>query len=154
MRVQFTIPGEPKGKQRPRVVTRGGFSKAYTPEQTLTYENMVRWCYKEQSGEMFDGELAVGIEAVFQIPKSVSKKKRQQMLDKEIRPTKKPDADNIAKIICDALNGIAYHDDSAVVDLRVRKYWGDVPGVTVTIMNAPNEAIPFIPDGLGGFYGE
>jgi len=47
------------------------------------------------------------------------------------RPKKKPDCDNIAKIICDALNGIVYHDDSQVVDLEIRKYYSDEPKVKI-----------------------
>ncbi len=55
------------------------------------------------------------------------------MLNGIIRPTKRPDFDNIGKIICDSLNMIAYHDDSAIVDGRVRKFYSDVPRVEVII---------------------
>ena len=151
MEIRFSIPGDPKGKQRPRVVRTNGFSRTYTPEQTLNYENMVKWCYKQANGTMFSGAVSVSIIAYYGIPKSVSKKKRQQMIDTQIRPTKKPDLDNLAKLICDALNGIAYHDDSAVVDLRVRKYYSETPCVNVVILDAPDESIPF---SIGGLYGE
>ena len=58
------------------------------------------------------------------------------MLNKKIRPTKKPDTDNIAKVICDSLNMIAYHDDAVVVDLSVSKYYGEIPEVRVKIKEA------------------
>ena len=67
-----------------------------------------------QEGAMLD----VRIIAYYEIPKSTSKKKRKEMLEHRIRPTKKPDWDNIGKIICDSLNLVAYHDDSAVVDAQ------------------------------------
>ena len=40
-------------------------------------------------------------------------------------PTKKPDADNIIKSIADALNGIAYADDSQIVQATVNKWWAE-----------------------------
>lgn len=53
----------------------------------------------------------------------------------EIMPTKKPDCDNVAKMICDALNGLAYKDDAQIVNLNVLKaYTSDVPFVAVTII--------------------
>lgn len=134
--IKFTVPGQPFGKQRPRVVNRGSFSKAYTPKETVQYENLVRLCYRQVAkGYMFpnDAMLDVRIIAYYSIPKSVSKKKRQEMLDRKIRPIKKPDFDNIGKIVCDSLNLIAYHDDSAVVDAQVRKFYSEEPRVEIII---------------------
>ena len=59
--------------------------------------------------------------------------KRREMLEHRIRPTKKPDWDNIGKIVCDSLNLVAYHDDSAVVDAQVRKFYSETPRVDVMI---------------------
>lgn len=55
------------------------------------------------------------------------------MLDRKIRPTKKPDWDNIGKIICDSLNGVAYRDDAQIVDSMVRKFYSETPRVVVSI---------------------
>lgn len=134
--IKFTVPGQPFGKQRPRVVNRGNFSTAYTPKETVQYENLVKLYYQQTAqGFMFPkGEmLEVRIIAYYSIPKSTSKKKRQEMLDNKIRPIKKPDFDNIGKIICDSLNLIAYHDDAAIVDAQVRKFYSDEPRVEVII---------------------
>ena len=49
---------------------------------------------------------------------------------------KKADWDNIGKIVCDSLNGIAYHDDVQIVDAQVRKFYGETPRVVVTIQEA------------------
>jgi Holliday junction resolvase RusA-like endonuclease len=48
-----------------------------------------------------------------------------------MKPTTKPDTDNIAKICLDALNGIAYHDDAQIVELQVSKLYSDEPRVVV-----------------------
>lgn len=82
-------------------------------------------------GKMFPegAMLDVRIIAYYEIPKSTSKKKRREMLEHRIRPTKKPDWDNIGKIVCDSLNLVAYHDDSAVVDAQVRKFYSETPRV-------------------------
>ena len=73
------------------------------------------------------------IEAYFSVPKSASKKKRAAMLTGDIRPTKKPDMDNILKTVADALNGIAYRDDSQIVRAIVDKYYDTAPRLIVTI---------------------
>lgn len=142
MSIRFSVPGKPFGKQRPRVVHNGSFSKAYTPKETVNYENLVRLMYSNAArGRMFrPGEmLDVRIIAYYEIPKSVSKKKRKAMLEHRIRPTSKPDVDNIEKIICDSLNLVAYHDDSAIVDAQVRKFYAEIPRVDVTIRAVAGE---------------
>lgn len=134
--IHFVVPGKPFGKQRPRVACRGKFSKAYTPEKTKTYENLVKLFYAQESkGEMFpeDAELEIKIVAYYEIPKSVSKVKREKMLSGRIRPTKRPDLDNVAKAIYDSLNKVAYHDDAAIVEARISKYYSDSPRAEVTI---------------------
>lgn len=140
--VKFTVYGEPKAKGRPRVSVRKSgdgektFARAYTPKETVVYENQVKMEYENQCDSFLfpdDAMLDVRIFAFYGIPKSVSKKKRQMMIDGDIRPIKKPDFDNIAKIICDSLNGIAYRDDAMVVDGMFRKYYSEQPRVEVTI---------------------
>ena len=82
---------------------------------------------------MLDVPLEVHIIAYYEMPKSISKKKKQEMLEDKIRPTIKPDTDNIAKSILDSLNGIAYKDDKQIVSLKVDKYYSEVPSVSVEI---------------------
>lgn len=134
--IKFSVPGQPFGKQRPKFSRAGQYVKTYTPEETVSYENLVKVMYRQAAnGKMFsnDSMLDVRIIAYYSIPKSVSKKKRKAMLEHKIRPSKKPDWDNIGKIICDSLNLVAYHDDSAVVDAQVRKFYSENPRVDVTI---------------------
>ncbi|HCT63885.1 MAG TPA: RusA family crossover junction endodeoxyribonuclease [Lachnospiraceae bacterium] len=124
--IEFTIPGEPTGKARP-VVTKTG---AFTPKKTVLYENLVKTVY---SGEILDGFLEANIKAYYAIPKSKPKNKKELMKQGVIRPDKKPDCDNVAKIILDALNGIAYADDKQVVRLTVEKWYSDKPRVEVVL---------------------
>lgn len=135
MRAKFCIHGDPQGKGRPRFSTVCGHVHTRTPDETVLYENLVKTEYRQQVGVKFpdDAMLDVRIFAYYPIPKSVSKRKRQAMLERKIRPTKKPDWDNVGKVICDSLNGIAYRDDAQVVDSMVRKFYGETPKVVVTI---------------------
>lgn len=142
MNVTFVIPGAPKGKERHRVVRNKSTGKmvAYTPSKTATYENLVRQCYRAaQSGNLFGPTgkpLRIEIDAYFSIPKGKTNTMRSLMRENVLRPAKKPDWDNIGKIICDALNGVAYLDDSQIVDAVCRKYYGTFPRVEVRISDA------------------
>lgn len=135
--VKFTVPGQPKGKARARTVRRGGGkSFSYTPEGTVLYENLIKTCYLQDAGHVLfnDGQpLAVSITAFYEVPKSYSKKKKQEMLDGQLYPTKKPDIDNIAKCVLDALNKLAYRDDTQVVRLHMEKHYAKIPRVEVEI---------------------
>lgn len=115
------IPGEPVAKGRPRM-TRTGHT--YTPARTKHYENLIRQCWREQSGEHLTGPLRVEIKAFFQIPKSATKAERKKMAVGKKRPTKKPDLDNIIKTL-DALNACAFDDDAQIVEINAAKYYGE-----------------------------
>ena len=136
--MKFTIPGVPVGKGRPKFSTFNGQAVAYTPEKTVNYENLVKLSFQASGEKPFDREtqLKAIILAYFPIPKSTSKKKREKMQTDLILPTKKPDTDNIAKAILDALNGVAYYDDAQVVELHVVKKYSDEPRAEVMIIDA------------------
>jgi Holliday junction resolvase RusA-like endonuclease len=128
--VVFIVKGEPKGKGRPR------FSKGrvYTPAETDHYEKLVAWSYADSAkGYKFTSPVRVTIKAYHKPPKGKSKKLVMDMLDGHILPTKKPDIDNIAKIILDGLNHIAWDDDKQIVELIVGKRYGEDPSVVVAI---------------------
>lgn len=130
--IRFVVYGEPVGKARPRFNTRT--KTAYTPSKTSEYEKEVAMAYKTAGGnKKFDGAVSLDINAYFAIPKSTSKKRVEQILKQDIRPTKKPDIDNIAKIILDGLNGIAYQDDKQIVSVRVNKFYSTEPRIEVEI---------------------
>lgn len=107
--IKFVVPGEPQSKERPRTVRRAGGVRTYTPAKTHRYEDIVRYfavyARKEHKiSEPINSQCGVSIKAYFGIPKSFSKKRRELCLKGKERPTKKPDSDNIAKIIFDGMN--------------------------------------------------
>ena len=138
--VRFTVIGQPQGKQRPRTIRlKNGKSCTYTPENTVLYENLIKSEYWRQVGNVrFDNGdfISARIVAFYGIPASASKKKQFEMMSGKIRPTKKPDTDNVLKVICDALNGIAYKDDAQIVHARVSKYYSDNPRVEIYLQKA------------------
>lgn len=139
--MKFTVLGIPVAKGRPKFAKSGNFVRSYTPQDTVNYENLVRLSYQQSCDDLrvLQGEVSMKIDAFFPIPKSTSKKKHQLMSIGAIQHTKKPDADNVAKAICDALNKIAYADDSQIVSLEVNKYYSDVPRAEITIMEVKHE---------------
>lgn len=131
--VTFEVPGQPRGKGRPRF-TRSGH--AYTDAKTREYEKHIAWCYTEQCGDYeFLGSscLRVAVTAYMPIPKSASKKKRQAMLDGDIMPAVKPDIDNVLKIVLDGLQGVSFKDDKSVVESKIIKKYGSEPKIEVLI---------------------
>ena len=137
MEIKFTVPGEPKGKGRPRFAPSTGH--AYTPRDTVIYENLVRTEFQAAAkGRKFPDDMALDLRiiAYYSIPKSDSRKKRKQKLCGILRPSKKPDMDNVVKAVADSLNGFAYHDDTQIVDCQVRKFYSETPRIVVTIREA------------------
>lgn len=142
MKVEFMILGEPFGKQRPQFSTFSGHVTARTPKKTVFYENLVKLEYQRQcEGYRFDdgSMLEVEIHAYFSIPKSTSQMKRALMMSGKIRPVKRPDIDNICKVILDALNHIAYRDDALITDVSVHKHYCNEPKVKVIIQDVDTE---------------
>lgn len=126
--IAFEIPGRPFGKQRPRATRQG---RIYTPGETVAYERQVGTIAAQHITAPFNGPVRLRILADFQPAASWSKRKRTDALG---RPhTQKPDADNVAKAIKDALNRIAWVDDAQVAELIVSKAWAANDRVTVIV---------------------
>jgi Holliday junction resolvase RusA-like endonuclease len=128
--IQFYVPGKPQGKARARTFYNRTFGRmeSTTPEKTVLYENNIIQSYLDvaKKPQLLQGPLEVSITAYFQIPQSTTKKNREQIAEGKLLPTKKPDADNIAKVVCDALNQVAYGDDTQIIKLEVSKLYADV----------------------------
>jgi Holliday junction resolvase RusA-like endonuclease len=130
----FFVPGPPRGKGRPKFTRMGKGPRAYTPEKTATYENLVLLTALEarQGKGAMQGALCVEVLAHFPIPKSWSKKKRAAAK----WHTSTPDGDNILKAVLDGLNGKLFADDAAVAhEHLIKTYVQDniPPGLHVTI---------------------
>ena len=135
--LQFEVPGPPIGQGRPRFSMVCGHAKAYDPEKSRNYKAYVRLlatqAMKDSGFTMIEGPCCLDIMAFFEVPKSKSKKFKERALLGLERPTKKPDIDNIVKALQDALNGLAYKDDSSIVFLSVAKCYSEVPRVEVIL---------------------
>lgn len=142
--ITFTVIGEPKGKGRPRFRNLGKFVQTYTDKDTVNYENLVKMSYRTKCQQMMflaDEMVECEINAFYSIPKATSKKKHQLMLDRILRPTKKPDLDNLQKSLFDGLNKVAFQDDTQIVSIVCNKYYSDSPRVEITLrgVGTPNE---------------
>lgn len=131
MVIGIVVHGKPLAKQRPRF-TRAGH--AYTPDNTVMYENLIRTTFSQKYPDHvpLTCPVKMQIDAYYPVASSWSQKKTIAALMGAIRPAK-PDWDNIGKIFSDALNQIAYVDDAQIYDCTVRKMYGTVPRVVVTL---------------------
>ena len=134
--IRFTVPGEPKGKGRPRATSINGMTRMYTPKTTKDGEAEVRSAALAAMAGMspITGPVSVSIQIKHAIRKSWTKAKRQAALLNEIVPTIKSDMDNVLKLYFDALNGVAWIDDVQVVNVIASKRFSESPRVDVRII--------------------
>ena len=133
MVISFVVPGEPRGKGRPRFTKTG---HPYTDSETRAYENKIIAYYRKAAGAARfpqDAFVAVYVVAYIPMPKSATKANRAAMEAKQILPSRKPDIDNIAKAVLDALNGVAYHDDARVQKICCEKYYSEIPRLEILL---------------------
>ena len=131
------VPGEIRGKGRPRFARRGSFVQTYSDTRTVSAENWVRSCAVDQVGQpVLEGPLTLSVVVTCTIPPSWTRKRQRDALTGVIRPIGRPDADNTLKLICDSLNKIIWLDDSQLVDVRMVKRYGNEPGALLTVSPA------------------
>jgi len=133
--ITLTIPGEPQGKQRPKFFKTGKFQGTYTPKKTVTYEAYIKELFAINYPDFIplESALKVQIWAGLSMPKSTSKKKEGMMKMGIIKPTKRPDVDNVLKLCLDALEGLAYKNDSQIVRVVMDKDYSERPRLEITI---------------------
>jgi len=124
----------PKPKERPRAAIIGGHARIFTPKTTEAYEKEIRAAWVRANGDKpEEGPLRARIYFGLPIPKSETKGNKLQMIQRKVFPTKKPDLDNLAKAVLDALNGVAYKDDCQIVTMLSRKNYAEAPYVKVIL---------------------
>jgi Holliday junction resolvase RusA-like endonuclease len=135
IQVQYSVPGEPRGKGRPRFAKRGNFVKTYTDAKTASYEDQIRFYALKAMGDskVIEGAVRVFVSIRMAVPKSYSQKRREACLNGLDKPLKKPDWDNVAKSICDAMNGIIYVDDTQIVEAHITKQYAQQAEVVVLV---------------------
>lgn len=134
MKIKFEVKGTPVAKGRPRLGKYG----TYTPQKTKNYEELIKLSFANKYPKFtpFMGELGVKIDAIFEVPKSYSQKKKVMLIHTGY--THRPDVDNLTKSVLDALNGLAYKDDAQVCSLHFDKYYGEEAKVVIEIEEVSN----------------
>ena len=129
--ISLTVPGVPQGKQRPRWSKRG----TYTPKKTVIYETYIKELFviKYPDFQPMCEPIKVLLNVYVNIPKSASNKKKLLMKNGVLCPVKRPDLDNVIKIFCDALQSVAYMNDTQIVEIRAIKRYSDRPRVFLRI---------------------
>lgn len=130
----FTIPIIPRAQKRDRIGSRAGHGFSYKDKgQKLEEDKIIALIYRYKPPVPLTGALSLRIEAYLPIPTSKPKHWRQDAEHGLIRPTTKPDADNLGKMIADILREGFYQDDKQIVDLTVRKWYGVTPKWVITL---------------------
>lgn len=127
---EIFFPFTPVAKGRPKF---SKYGHTYTPKKTADYEKYIAEHYKEVGPGMFEGPVYIKLIFQMPIPKSYPKWKLKAIQKGIFKYDKKPDLDNLAKSVLDALNGIAYEDDSNITQLTLVKRYSQFPGVKMTI---------------------
>lgn len=132
---EFVIPGSAQGKGRPRVFN----GRGVTPAKTRSQEGYIRaLAAQAMTGRMpHEGPCSVSVAIVKAIPSGWPSWKRDAAESGLIRPTGRPDPDNVAKLVCDALNGIVWGDDAQIVGLGVVRRWGSRDETYVGVFAEP-----------------
>ena len=132
MEISFSVPIRPVGKARPRFTR---FGRAYTPTKTRDFEKTVAWYAKRAMCQCLpiasESPVRVQIEMTLAPPLSWSRKRRSAVFGAFC--VKKPDCDNCAKAILDALNGIVFEDDAQVSELAVKKVYGEKDEIKIGV---------------------
>ena len=136
--VTFQVPGKPQGKARAKTVKNKwtGNTQSFTPDGDLLYENYIKSQFLSHANGFYlerGKPVMLRIIARFLPPKSVSKKRQLDMLEGRELPLKKPDIDNIVKVVADALNGAAYHDDTQIAMVIAAKTYSAMEGLDITV---------------------
>lgn len=130
---EFEVPSKIIGKGRPRLNSYTG--RVYTPTRTKDYESLVEQYFllKYPRYKTLESRAKVTIVAYFEVPKSTSNTVKEKMLGNSISPTKKPDIDNIVKIVLDSMNKFAFKDDTQITKIEVEKLYGNEEKLYVRI---------------------
>lgn len=135
MVIQFTVWGDAVGQGRPRFARRGKFTQAYDPPDSREYKKYVKLLASQNRPHTpIEGPVELKLLIYRPLLKSMSKKKKAAAVAGTLRPIKKPDVDNVAKGVMDAMTGIIWQDDKQVVSLQVSKFYSDKPRVEVQVV--------------------
>ena len=132
--IEFIVPGIPVPQGRPRFVKMGNLVKVYDPQKSVNYKKLIKEAAEKYKPlNLIEEPVDLILFFSLPIPKAFNKAKRKLALDYDIFPLGKPDVDNLAKGVIDALTGIIWKDDSQIIYLGVGKGYGEEPSVEIEI---------------------
>ena len=139
MKFTLTIPPKAQMRARHRAFKAGDhiYQQTYKdPKQEQEEDRLITLLMEHRPAVPLTGPLMLGVLAFLPIPTGFSKKKRAAALAGELRPTTKPDLDNLIKHIKDCCKGIFWGDDKEVVGYLegTGKYYGDLPRWEIEIL--------------------
>lgn len=137
---RFTIPGKPMGQPRVRFARMGNFVKTYDPKEATSYKATIIQIAQAAGVKPMTGPIMLTVAAYMPRPQRLCRKSDSNLA---VPSECKPDWDNIGKIVSDALNGVAYADDSQITMGTVCKRYhekGGVPKMDVTVSSFELEA--------------
>jgi len=125
----------PTAKARPRL---GKGGAVYTPEKTKMAERELRIlliCELNRSKQKItDKPVCVKLRFNYIFPRKLSAHDRLLAdLDMLYKVTR-PDIDNLAKLVCDAMNGLIYYDDNQIVKLVAEKVYSQREGIELKVL--------------------
>jgi Holliday junction resolvase RusA-like endonuclease len=131
--IEFWVPGKPVAQSRPRFARRGNFVQMYDAAPAKDYKSWVKFCALDYMDNFKLSMIPRDVPLVMMLSVQVERPKAKK---KALHVVTKPDCDNFAKGIMDALESIMYTADQQIVRLVVSKHYSDRPGVKVTIQEA------------------
>jgi Holliday junction resolvase RusA-like endonuclease len=137
--MEIVVYGEPVPQGRPKFVRIGNHVHTYDPEKSRSYKQLVRFWVTQHLKKIdgfkpYENALCVDLTFFLGIPSSWTKKRKLEASQGQIRPTKKPDTDNLVKCVTDSCNGLLWVDDSIITDLTARKrYTSELARVVIKI---------------------
>ena len=132
--ITFAVPGKPMGWMRARSHGRQRYTPAAMAQRQREVQQIA--AIEMRGAAPLDGPVRLILRAVFAPPPSWPAKRRDAALSGQVRPTVYPDLDNAAKLVADALNGVAYRDDRQITEMRLAKAYGPQALTVVTVEEA------------------
>ena len=117
--IELIIPVEPTAKARARVTSFNGHFISYTPAKTVSAENDIMKYLYPYKNLCYPAGVGIKLTIIFYRTKPKSIKKS------ELLPFRKPDTDNMTKLVLDACNEFLFPDDSQITTLHTSKRWSD-----------------------------
>ncbi len=126
--IELIVPGKIVPQQRPKFARHGDFIQTYDPKPCRDYKRMVQLfanqaVAKQRGFKPYDKAVEVVLWFFLEIPYSYSDTDRLDAANGRIRPISRPDLDNMAKGVLDAVKGILWTDDSLIVTMHIKKFY-------------------------------